>query len=160
MPVEVFSPIIKAYKTEESVGCRPISKDKYILDFGTNNTGRIFLPAVIIGKGDTVSVQYAETLKADGSIYTDNLRSAQNTDIFVGNGQAVDMTTEFLWHGFRYMEVTGLHEADVRRITRQLMTDDLLSTSTISFNEGEGMLNKIFDNARRGILSNYKGIQD
>lgn len=149
---------VKAYKTEESVSCRPISKDKYILDFGTNNTGRIFLPAVIIGKGDTASVQYAETLKADGSIYTDNLRSAQNTDIFVGNGQAVDMTTEFLWHGFRYMEVTGLHEADVRRITRQLMTDDLLSTSTISFNEGEGMLNKIFDNARRGILSNYKGI--
>ena len=149
---------VKAYKTEESISCKPIGKGKYILDFGTNNTGRIFLPSVTIGNGDTVSVRYAETLKADGTLYTDNLRSAQNTDLFVGNGKAVDMTTEFLWHGFRYMEVTGLAESDVRRIARQLMTDDLLSTATISFNEGDGMLNRIFDNARRGILSNYKGI--
>ena len=149
---------VKAYKTEESVSCKPVGKDRYILDFGTNNTGRILLPSVIIGKGDTVCVRYSETLKSDGNIYTENLRSAQNTDFFVGNGQAVDMTTEFLWHGFRYMEVTGLNENDARRITRQLMTDDLLSASTISFDEGEGMLNKIFDNARRGILSNYKGI--
>lgn len=87
---------VKAYKTEESISCKPGGKGKYILDFGTNNTGRIFLPSVTIGSGDTVSVRYAETLKADGTLYTDNLRSAQSTDFFVGNGKAVDMTTEFL----------------------------------------------------------------
>ena len=95
----------------------------------------------------------------EASLYTANLRQAQNTDYFVGNGAPVDLTTEFLWHGFRYIEVTGLKEADVKRIQRQLMTDDLLSTAAISVSgDDDGMLNKILANARRGILSNYKGI--
>ena len=160
---------------ERSSGMQMVSITKtgdkrFILDFGTNNTGRICLPQVTIADGDTICIRYAETLKDNGrELYTANLRQAQNTDLFVGNGSAVTMTTEFLWHGFRYMEVTGLQEADARRITRQLMTDDLLSSATISFDErlrvgehssgmGDGLLNKIFDNARRGILSNYKGI--
>lgn len=147
-----------AYATEGFSNINAKDNGRYILDFGTNNTGRIFLPSVVIGMGDTVTVRFAETLKADGELYTDNLRSAQNTDYFIGNGKVVDLTTEFIWHGFRYMEVSGLQEKDVRRITRQLMTDDLLSTATIEIKEGDGMINKIIDNARRGILSNYKGI--
>ena len=152
---------VRAYATEQPV---QIVNDKsvngkYILDFGTNNTGRIWLPSVRIAEGDTIRIRYAEILNADGSLYTANLRQAQNTDYFVGNGSAVDLTTEFLWHGFRYMEVTGLSEKDVKRIQRQLMTDDLLSTAAISVSgDDDGMLNKILANARRGILSNYKGI--
>ena len=173
---------VKAYATEHPVGVAPShlstpASPSYILDFGTNNTGRIFLPQVTIPAGDTVIVRYAETLTSHPSsnashlspntqhpspntsqLYTANLREAQNTDYFVGNGQPLDMTTEFLWHGFRYIEVTGLKEVDVRRIERQLMTDDLISTATINIDGGDGMLNKILDNARRGILSNYKGI--
>jgi len=150
---------VKAYATEQVASVMKTGQDRFVLDFGTNNTGRIFLPQVTISSGDTVRVRYAETLKADGrELYTANLRSAENTDLFVGNGKAVNMTTEFLWHGFRYLEVTGLAEADTRRISRQLMTDDLLSSATIDIKEGDGMLGKILANARRGILSNYKGI--
>jgi len=164
---------VKAYATEKSVEMAKVGENKYILDFGTNNTGRIYLPSVTIPAGDTIQVRYAELLEIEGKsvstplptregqgvgLYTANLRQAQNTDYFVGNGSPVDLTTEFLWHGFRYLEVTGLSEKDARRITRQLMTDDLLSTATIDVNEGDGMINKILANARRGILSNYKGI--
>ena len=176
---------VKAYATEQIEGIVKTGENKFILDFGTNNTGRIFLPSVMIPNGDTITVRYAEMLEIDGksvstplssrrkatgrrvsgngvggeALYTANLRQAQNTDYFVGNGSAVDLTTEFLWHGFRYIEVTGLNEKDARRIQRQLMTDDLLSTASISVSgDDDGMLNKILANARRGILSNYKGI--
>ena len=151
---------VKAYATEKSVGMTKVADNKYILDFGTNNTGRIYLPKVTIPDGDTIMVRYAELLEIDEkSLYTANLRQAQNTDYFVGNGLPIDITTEFLWHGFRYMEVTGLNEKDVKRIQRQLMTDDLLSTASISVSgDDDGMLNKILANTRRGILSNYKGI--
>ena len=150
---------VKAYATEKSVEMAKVGENKYILDFGTNNTGRIYLSSVKIPEGDTIHIRYAETLNADGTLYTANLRQAQNTDRFVGNGSPVTLTTEFLWHGFRYLEVTGLSEKDARRIQRQLMTDDLLSTASISVSgDDDGMLNKILANARRGILSNYKGI--
>ena len=169
---------VKAYATEQPTGLIKTGDKCFILDFGTNNTGRICLPNATIPDGDTITVRYAELLQINGkpvstplrrdsslftlhsslSLYTANLRQAQNTDYFVGNGSAVTMTTEFLWHGFRYMEVTGLSEKDALRIQRQLMTDDLLSTATIDVKEGDGMINKILANARRGILSNYKGI--
>ena len=151
---------VRTYATESAVTVTSAGDKCFILDFGTNNTGRIFIPNISIAADDTISIRYAETLKTGGSeLYTDNLRSAQNTDYFVGNGSPVDITTEFLWHGFRYIEVTGLNEQDVSRITRQLMTDDLLSTAAISVSgDDDGMLNTILANARRGILSNYKGI--
>ena len=150
---------VKTYATESASNITNTGYKRIILDFGTNNTGRIYLPAVHVADGDTVCVRYAETLTADGkTLYTANLRQAQNTDYFVGNGSSVTLTTEFLWHGFRYMEVIGLDEADAKRIQRQLMTDDLLSTATIDVRDSTGILNKILDNARRGILSNYKGI--
>ena len=149
-----------AYDTESASNVKQTGDHRFIIDFGTNNTGRIHLRNVTITEGDTVCVRYAETLEAeDRGLYTANLRQAQNTDYFVGNGSAVDMTTEFLWHGFRYIEVTGLDGKDVKRITRQLMADDLLSTASIDVSgDDDGMLNKILANARRGILSNYKGI--
>lgn len=150
---------VKAYATEQQARLTKLGDKRFVLDFGTNNTGRIWVPRVTIAEGDTVCVRYAETLKPDGrELYTANLRHAQNTDYFVGNGNAVTLTTEFLWHGFRYLEVTGLGEQDAARIERQLMTDDLLSSSAIEVDGGNGMLNRILDNARRGILSNYKGI--
>ena len=150
---------VKAYSTETAKSITKTGNKRFIVDYGTNNTGRIYLPSVTIAHGDTVSIRYAETLKDNGrELYTANMRSAQNTDLFVGNGSPVTMTTEFLWHGFRYMEVSGLDETAVCNIQRQLMTDDLLSTATIDIDEGEGMLNRILDNARRGILSNYKGL--
>jgi alpha-L-rhamnosidase len=150
---------VRQYANEKARKITKTGNKRFIVDYGTNNTGRIYLPAVTIAHGDTVTIRYAEILKENGTeLYTANMRSAQNTDYFVGNGSPVTMTTEFLWHGFRYIEVIGLDEADVRRLQRQLMTDDLLSTATIDIDEGDGMLNRILDNARRGILSNYKGI--
>lgn len=165
---------VKAYATEQNVGMTKVGENKFIIDFGTNNTGRIYLPSVTIPDGDTITVRYSEMLEIEGKsvstplhyregkgvgLYIANLRQAQNTDLFVGNGFPVTISTEFLWHGFRYIEVTGLKEADANRIQRQLMTDDLLSTASISVNgDDDGMLNKILANARRGILSNYKGI--
>ena len=135
---------VKTYATEQPVNVVKTGTHCFVLDFATNNTGRIHLPQITIPEGDTVRIRYAETLNADGTLYTANLRSAENTDVFVGNGFPVTMTSEFLWHGFRYIEVTGMKEPDVQRITRQLMTDDLLSAATIEADDGVGMLNKIW----------------
>ena len=151
---------VKVYATESAVNVKNTGEKRFILDFGTNNTGRICLPDVSFPDGDTISIRYAETLKPNGrELYIDNLRQAWNTDCFIGNGKAITLTSEFLWHGFRYLEVTGLNEEDVKHIRRQLMTDDLISTASVSVSgDDDGMLNRILANARRGILSNYKGI--
>ena len=48
---------VKAYATEQAKGIEGTGDNKYIIDFGTNNTGRIYLPSVTIPAGDTIQVR-------------------------------------------------------------------------------------------------------
>jgi alpha-L-rhamnosidase len=58
--------------------------------------------------GTTVRMRFAEALNPDGTIYTENLRSARQTDTYVmgGGGEEV-YEPRFTSHGFHYVEVTG-----------------------------------------------------
>ena len=80
----------------------------YVYDFGQNLTGWCRL--TYSGKaGQTVTLRHAEVLNPDGTIYTDNLRSAQATDRYTMRGGPTEVwEPRFTYHGFRYVEVTGL----------------------------------------------------
>lgn len=80
----------------------------YVFDIGQNMVGwcrlKLHGPA-----GTRVAIRYAEAVNPDGTIYTANLRSAAQTDLYFvrGNGEEV-FEPHFTYHGFRYVEVTGL----------------------------------------------------
>lgn len=79
----------------------------WVYDFGQNITGWCRLRASGPA-GTEITLRHAEVLNADGTIYTDNLRSARATDRYTlsGSGEAVWEPT-FTYHGFRYAELTG-----------------------------------------------------
>ena len=63
-------------------------------------------------------MRFAEVLNPDGTIYTDNLRTAKATDHFLiltGDGTTTEFTPQFTFHGFRYAELTGLPTAPDKR---------------------------------------------
>ena len=52
---------------------------------------------------------YAEFLNHDGTMYTENLRSAKVTDTYTfADDHAVCWEPRFTFHGFRYVEISGL----------------------------------------------------
>ncbi len=55
--------------------------DAWIVDFGQNLVGHVRLVARGPA-GDTITVRHAETINSDGSLYTENLRTALATDKF------------------------------------------------------------------------------
>ncbi len=64
-------------------------------------------------------MRFAEVLNPDGTIYTDNLRTAKATDTFEFSARASRhvprFTPQFTFHGFRYAELTGFpRKADHR----------------------------------------------
>ncbi len=135
---------------------------RYLMDFGTNEAGRIRLRMHHLNRQDTVRVRYAELLEKGGdAIYTKNLRAAANLDLYVSDGNERAWTTEFTYHGFRYVEVSGLPDLDSTDITRELLADEMRDDDTHFYVEENGkpsLLNRLVDNARRGIRSNYKGM--
>jgi alpha-L-rhamnosidase len=80
---------------------------RYVFDLGRNMVGWVRLK--VEGEAGTkVTLRHAEALNPDGTIYTENLRSARQTDTYIlkGDGEEV-YEPRFTFHGFRYVEVTG-----------------------------------------------------
>ncbi|MDR0891920.1 MAG: family 78 glycoside hydrolase catalytic domain [Mediterranea sp.] len=141
---------------------RPLSVkklgDKYIVDLGQNMAG--WLRIRVKGhSGDTIRLRFAERLNADGTLYTRNLRDARSTDTYVANGREAKGTTwapRFVYHGFRYVEVSGYPDATAADFTAEVVNDRMVRTGTFSCTDET--LNQIVHNAFWGIRSNYKGM--
>lgn len=83
------------------------AKGTYIFDMGQNMVGWVSLK--VKGRSGTrVRLRFAEILNPDGTIYTENLRNADATDIYVLKGDEEEQfSPQFTFHGFRYVQVTG-----------------------------------------------------
>jgi len=130
---------------------------KYILDMGQNFSG--WLQIKVNGKRNgKVQLRFAESLQPNGELYVANLRDAKVTDLYTlkGNGTETWHPT-FVYHGFRYVEITGWPgKAAVGDFEGQVIYDALANSGT--FFSANTTINAIHRNAWWGIASNYKGM--
>jgi alpha-L-rhamnosidase len=119
----------------------------YVFDMGQNMVGWCRLQAQGAA-GTTVTLRHAEMLSEDGSIYTENLRIAKQTDRFTFLGKKASVETfepHFTYHGFRYVEVTGLATAPrLEMLTGRALHSAMKETG--GFECSEPMLNKLWQN--------------
>jgi len=129
----------------------------YVYDFGQNFSGVVRLRAEGPA-GTDVRLRFAEILNADGTIYTDNLRTAKATDHFILAGKGVEeFTPQFTFHGFRYAEVTGLPIAP----GKDALTGLVFHTNapvTVKLATGSAMINQLWSNILWGQRSNFVGL--
>jgi alpha-L-rhamnosidase len=129
----------------------------YVFDFAQNLSGvarvRARGPA-----GTDVKLRFAEVLNPDGTIYTDNLRTAKATDHFILAGKGVEeYQPAFTFHGFRYVEVSGLSAKPAKGdLTAVVFHSDAPFTATL--NTGSPMLNQLWSNILWGQRSNFVGV--
>ena len=85
----------------------PLANGSFVFDMGQNMVGWVRLK-VKGAAGTKVRLRFAEILNPDGTIYTENLRNADATDVYIlRGGEPETFTPHFTFHGFRYVEVTG-----------------------------------------------------
>ena len=98
--------------------------DKWYLDMGQNMVGFIDMKARGQQPGDEITLRFAELLTPDSTLYTANLRSSENTDRYIVTNNSTPSTDSqlstlnsqlkwrpmFVYHGFRYVEISGLRE--------------------------------------------------
>lgn len=137
----------------------PISVTKYkdgklIVDFAQNMVGwvRIKLKSLM---GKKIVFRFGEMLNKDGTLYTENLRSARSTDIYICKGVDFEIfEPSFTFHGFRYMEIDGLDYIPAK--------DDIEGCVVYSSNKWIGsfecdndMVNKLYKNILWGQKGNF-----
>ena len=129
----------------------------FIYDFGQNLAG---VPRIRVdGKaGVDVRLRFGELLNPDGTLYVENLRNAKATDHYILAGKRVEeYQPSFTFHGFRYMEISGLSEAPGLSAVRAvaLNTDAPL---TARLKTGNEMLNHLWSNILWGQRSNFLSV--
>lgn len=99
-PVRVTQELVSREPTEPRPGV-------WVFDLGQDMVGWARL-RVRGSTGTPVVLRYAEALNPDGTIHTDNLRTAEATDVYIPAGTGEETyEPRFTYHGFRYVEVTG-----------------------------------------------------
>lgn len=83
----------------------------FIYDLGQNISGWVRLK-VKAPAGTRVTIRQGERLSPDGTLYTENLRRAKATDVYICKGSGEEIyEPHFTFHGFQYVELTGLPTA-------------------------------------------------
>jgi alpha-L-rhamnosidase len=129
----------------------------FIYDFGQNFAG---VPRIRVegNAGTDVRLRFGELLNPDGTLYVENLRNAKATDHYILAGKGVEeYQPSFTFHGFRYMEISGLSEGPglgaVQAVA--LNTDASL---TAQLKTGNAMVNQLWRNILWGQRSNFLSV--
>ena len=149
-PVRITE-ILKPKKITEPV------KGTYVFDLGQNIAG--FCRVKVRGQaGSKVTLRHAEVLNPDGTIYTTNLRRAKATDeIILRGGRQQVYQPHFTFHGFRYVEVTGLQEKPARdALVGCAINTDLPMTGT--FECSDPIVNQLTSNILWSQRGNFISI--
>ena len=139
--------------------------DKWYLDMGQNMVGFIDMKAHGQQPGDIITLRFAELLTLDSLLYTANLRSSENIDkyIIANDSKLSTLNSKlhwhpmFVYHGFRYVEISGLRETpNLDDFEGWVIYDEMPTTG--SFETSNEILNAVYHNAFWGIRGNYRSM--
>ena len=133
------------------------TRGEYYADLKQNIAGYIAL-RIRGNEGDTIRIKYAERLNEDSTLYVANLRDAETEDIYICNGTEGEgrwWKPTFVYHGGRYVRITGMKELTSEDIKAYVVSDEMNDIGT--FTSSNDMLNRLYRAAWWGIKTNYHG---
>ncbi|NBB73558.1 MAG: family 78 glycoside hydrolase catalytic domain [Bacteroidetes bacterium] len=151
------APLVKRIQEIQPVGVIYTPEGDTVLDMGQNMVGWMRME-VEGAAGMEVTLRHAEVLDKDGNLYTDNLRSADQTTRYTLRG-AGEETYEphFTFQGFRYVAVSGYPGAvEPDRFTGVVIHSDM--TPTGHFQSSHPLVNQLQHNIVWGMKGNFLDI--
>lgn len=161
----------------ERIPAKAIAEPKpgvYVFDMGQNMGGTVTL-RVRGEAGRRIQLRYGELLNKDGTLNPLTSVAGQikkkgvggpgapdvawQSDVYICKGDGEEVyTPRFTFHGFRYVEVSGLDpRPSLDMLTAHTMHTDVASAG--SFSCSNEMLNRVQEMTRRTLMSNLFGVQ-
>jgi len=137
----------------------------FLYDMGENLVGvpEITVPAGYAKAGETITLRYAEILYPEletyieqgvnGMLMVENLRSALATDFYTMKDGEQTFCPDLTFHGYRYIEITGLDEALPCADVGMKVLSSL--DATASYESSNALVNRLFANVVNSTIGNY-----
>ena len=152
-------------KTLTAQAVEEVRPGVFVYDMGQNMVGfpQIQLPKG--NRGDTITLRYAEVKYPDlpdygenvGMIMLENIRAALTQDLYTSKGGMETIQPRFSFHGYRFLEVTGLDESLPLESVKGMVVSsiDQLASNYETSNE---LVNKLWENITWSLRGNFLSI--
>ena len=148
-----------------SVNVEEVRPGVFVYDLNQNMVGfpEIKLPP---GKaGDTITLRYAEVKYPDlreydpnvGMVMLENIRAALTQDIYIRKGGKETIRPRFTFHGFRFLEITGIDEPLPLNDVKGLVVSSIKRLAS-SYETSNKLVNKLWENITWSLRSNFLSI--
>ena len=136
---------------------RKTGENRYLFDLEQNISGYVRLH-VKQKAGDVLTIRYGEQVDANGELRGNGMPefyplSPFQTDIVTLNGEAITYSPMFTYHGFHFIEITGLEEADVSMVEGVFVHLDVPRLTEFECSNSD--LNDLF---RIGVMACYSNM--
>lgn len=160
----VGMPGVKAtiVKKMKPISVEEVRKGVFVYDMGQNMVGFPRIAFENTTKGDTIMLRYAEVKYPDLEQYKankdmvmmENMRAAMVQDIYYCKGADDILQPRFTFHGFRFIEITGIENAvPLDKIEVQVLSS--LDTITAGYETSNPLVNKLWSNIEWSTRSNF-----
>ena len=142
-----------------------VRKGVFVYDMGQNMVGfpEITLPP---GKaGDTITLRYSEVKYPDlseyesntGMVMLENIRAALTQDLYIRKGGEEKISPRFTFHGFRFLEITGIEEALPLDNIRGNVISSIVNLAS-NYETSNELVNKLWENITWSLRGNFLSI--
>jgi len=130
--------------------------NKYIFDIGKNISGYIRLHTNQ-NSGDKLTIRYAEEVNSDYSLQLNDMETYYpttpfQTDEFICCGKAFTWSPIFAYHGFRYIEISGIKNPSLNDVSGVFVHQDVKPRT--GFECSDIRINMLFKAGQMSTLSN------
>lgn len=136
---------IKIIEELKPVKITKVKENTYLFDLGQNIAGWANLK-LDYNPGSEITFRHGEILDDKGALYVENLRFAKQINVYIpGDESSVNYEPRFTYHGFRYVEVSGLTRTpDLNDLTGKVVAS--ASPLAGGFESSSVDLNKLWSN--------------
>ncbi len=137
----------------------------FVYDMGQNMVGVPRLTITNGQAGDTVRIRYAEVRYPDlpeygdqvGMIMIENIRGALTQDLYILKGGDEIIEPRFTFHGYRFMEITGLEEPLPAEAVQGKVLSSVSGLAS-SYETSNALVNRLWKNITWSLRGNFLSI--
>jgi alpha-L-rhamnosidase len=154
--------IVKTLTAQQVEEVRP---SVFVYDMGQNMVG---VPQILIKngrKGQVITLRFAEVKYPnlpdykgnEGMVMMENIRAALSQDMYILRGGDETIQPRFTFHGYRYMEMTGIEKALPVSNVKGLVISSVAELAS-HYETSNPLVNKLWQNITWSLRSNFLSI--
>jgi alpha-L-rhamnosidase len=156
---------VQIIQTRTAQSVEEVRPGVFVYDMGQNMVGFPTISIPNTQPGQAIRLRYAEVRYPDlaeygdndGMVMLENIRGALTQDLYISNGGTTKIQPRFTFHGFRFLEITGVEEALPLSVVQAQVLSSVQELAS-SYETSNSLVNRLWENITWSLRGNFLSI--